>query len=195
MSAAELATIAIALDHADCHFHQTHIVLFSDSQRVLRAIQIGDVSGSKRMLLYRILKAIASSTKKNTNVRLKWVPAHEGIVGNGEADEAARAASSRKGKPLAPALERVREVEGVIRLINRDRSDDPTPFDSAGLAGQYTCKMDQALPGKHTLPTIRSFNVKSSSDPDPGKDRTLSTKPLPRQDWLSRKCNVRVRAR
>jgi ribonuclease HI len=136
--AAELAAIAIALDHADRHFHQTQIVLFSGSQRALRAIQIGDVSGSKRMLLYRILQAIASLTEKNTDVRLRWVPAHEGIVGNEEADEAAWAASSRKGKPSAPALERVREVEGVIRLINRDRSDNPTPFDSTGLAGQYT---------------------------------------------------------
>ena len=149
--AAELAAIAIALDHADRYFHQTQIVLFSDSQRALRAIQIGDVSGSKRMLLYRIQEAIARLAKKNTDVRLRWVPAHEGIVGNEEADEAARAASSRKGKPSAPARERVREVEGVIRLIDRDRSDDPTPFDSAGLAGQYTWKMDQALPGKHTL--------------------------------------------
>jgi hypothetical protein len=45
----------------------------------------------------------------------------------------------------------VREVEGVIRLIDRDRSDNPTLFHSTGLAGQYTLKMDQALPGKHTL--------------------------------------------
>jgi hypothetical protein len=74
-----------------------------------------------------------------------------GDLGNEEADEAARAASSQMGKPTAPALERVREVEGVIRLINRDRSDNPTPFDSTGLAGQHTWKMDQALPGKHTL--------------------------------------------
>jgi ribonuclease HI len=136
--AAELAAIAVALDRTDRHFHQTQIVLFFDSQRALRAIQIGDVSGSKRMLLYRILQAIASLTKKNTDVRLRWVPAHEGIVGNEEADEAARAASSRKGKPSAPALERVRKVEGVIRLIDRDRSDNPTPLDSTGLAGQYT---------------------------------------------------------
>jgi hypothetical protein len=66
------------------------------------------------------------------------VPAHKGIVGKEEADEAARAASSRKGKPLAPALERVREVERISRLISWDRSDNPTPFDSIGLASQYT---------------------------------------------------------
>jgi hypothetical protein len=79
------------------------------------------------------------------------VPAHERIAGKEETDEAARAASSRNGKPSAPALERVRKVEGVIRLIDRDRSDNPTPFDPTGLAGQYTWKIDQALPGKHTL--------------------------------------------
>jgi hypothetical protein len=63
------------------------------------------------------------------------VPAHEGIVGNEEADEAARIASSQKGRPTALTLERVREVEGVIRLINRDRSENPTLFDSLGLTG------------------------------------------------------------
>jgi ribonuclease HI len=69
--ATELAAIAIALDHADRYFHQTQIVLFSDSQRALRAIQIGDVSGSKRILLYRIQEVIARLAKKNTDVRLR----------------------------------------------------------------------------------------------------------------------------
>jgi hypothetical protein len=85
------------------------------------------------MLLHRISEAIAKLVRKNTSVRFRWVLAHEGIIGNEEADEAARAASSQKGRLTAPALERVREVEGVIRLINRDRSDDPTLFDSLGL--------------------------------------------------------------
>jgi hypothetical protein len=65
------------------------------------------------------------------------VPVYKGIVGNEEADKAARAASSQKSRLTAPALERVQEVEGVIRLINRDRSDDPTLFDSSGLTSQY----------------------------------------------------------
>jgi len=36
---------------------------------------------SKRMLLYRISEAIARLVRKNTSVRFRWVPAHEGIVG------------------------------------------------------------------------------------------------------------------
>jgi ribonuclease HI len=87
------------------------------------------------MLLHRISEAIAKLVRKNTSVKFRWVLAHEGIVGNEEADEAARVALSQKGRLTALALERVQEVKGVIRLINRDRSDDPTLFDSLGLAG------------------------------------------------------------
>ena len=63
------------------------------------------------------------------------MPAYEGIVGNEVADEAARAASGQKGRLTALVLERVREVAGVIRLINRDRNEDPNPFDTTRLPG------------------------------------------------------------
>jgi hypothetical protein len=36
-------------------------------------------------------------------------------------------------------------------MIPRDRSDDPIPFDSTGLADQCMWKKDQTLPGRHTL--------------------------------------------
>jgi hypothetical protein len=87
----------------------------------------------------------------------------EETVGDEEADKAARAASCQKGRPTAPALERVREVEGVIQLINRNRSDNPTLFDSSGLAGQYTWKTDQALPGTHTLRLYGSLKSDQSA--------------------------------
>jgi hypothetical protein len=85
------------------------------------------------------------------DLRFRWSPGHEGVVGNEEADNAARETSSHTGKPMAPALERMREVAGVISLINRDRSEDPNPFDTTRLPGQYTWKLDQALFGKHTV--------------------------------------------
>jgi hypothetical protein len=59
--------------------------------------------------------------------------------------------SKNDGGILCGILPRVREVGGVIQLINRDRSENPTPFDTTRLPGQYIWKMDQALPGKHTL--------------------------------------------
>lgn len=61
---------------------------------------------------------------------------HEGVVGNEEANDAAQEASSQEGKPTALARERVREVADVIRLMNEDRSDNPTSFDTKRLPGQ-----------------------------------------------------------
>jgi ribonuclease HI len=103
--AAELAAIAMALEYADRHLHQTQLVLFSDSQQALRAIQSGEVSGSKKMLSYRISEATAKLVRKNTSTRFRWVPAHEGIVADEEADEAARVASNKNDTPTAPALD------------------------------------------------------------------------------------------
>jgi hypothetical protein len=54
-------------------------------------------------------------------------------------------------------------VAGVIRLINRDRSEGPNPFDTTRLPGQYTWKMDQALPGKHTLQLYGSLTSDQAS--------------------------------
>jgi hypothetical protein len=56
-------------------------------------------------------------------------------VGNEEANDVAREALSREGRLIALVRERVREVGGVIRLINRDRSENPTPFDTIKLPG------------------------------------------------------------
>lgn len=42
----------------------------------------------------------------------------------------------------AAALERVQEVSGIIRLINRDRSGDLILFDTTSMPGQYTWKKD-----------------------------------------------------
>jgi ribonuclease HI len=46
------------------------------------------------MLLHRISEVIAKLVRKNTSVEFRWVLAHEGIVGNEEADEVARVVSS-----------------------------------------------------------------------------------------------------
>jgi hypothetical protein len=73
------------------------------------------------------------------------------VCGNTEADRAAREAASRDSIPTAPPARRIREVVGVIRLVENDRKSDLTILDSEGLPGQYTWKLKQALPGQHTL--------------------------------------------
>lgn len=76
------------------------------------------------------------------DLRFRWSLGYSGIIGNKEADEAARIESSRKGKLTAPILERVREVSGVVRLINKDRSKDLTALDTTSMPGRYTWKID-----------------------------------------------------
>jgi hypothetical protein len=161
---AEIAAIATALKYAQEHLKQVQqLVVFSDSQQALRAIQAGNDARTGRALLSKIAESIETLCRAGIDLRFRWSPGHEGVVGNEEADDAAREASSHTGKPTAPALERVREVAGVIRLINRDRSEDPTPFDTTRLPGQYTWKLDQALPGKHTLQLYGSLTSDQAS--------------------------------
>jgi ribonuclease HI len=161
---AEIAAIAAALKYAQEHLKQVQrLVVFSDSQQALRAIQAGNDARTGRALLSKIVESIETLCRAGIDLTFRWSPGHEGVVGNKEADDAAREALSHTGKLTAPALERVREVAGVIRLINRDRSEDPNPFDTTRLPGQYTWKLDQALPGKHTLQLYGSLTSDQAS--------------------------------
>jgi hypothetical protein len=51
----------------------------------------------------------------------------------------------------------------VIRLIENDRKSDPALFSSEGLPGQCTWKLDQALPGRHTLRLYGAFSSEQAS--------------------------------
>jgi hypothetical protein len=82
-----------------------------------------------------VILLIEALCRAEIDLRFRWSADHEGVVGNEEADDAAREASIQAGKPAAPVLEKVRGVAGVIRLINRSRSEDPNPFDTTRLLG------------------------------------------------------------
>jgi ribonuclease HI len=136
---AEIAAIAAALKYAQVDLKQVQqLVVFSDSQQALRAIQAGNDARTGRALLSKIAESVKTLCRAGIDSRYRWSPGHEGVVGNEVADDAAREASSHTGNPTALARERVREVAGVIRLLNRDRSEDPDPFDTTRLPGQYT---------------------------------------------------------
>jgi ribonuclease HI len=66
------------------------------------------------VLLGRIAEGIDALSKTGIDVHFRWSPGHKGVVGNEEANDAAREVLSQEGRLTALARERVREVEGVI---------------------------------------------------------------------------------
>jgi hypothetical protein len=117
------------------HNRRLGLVVFTDSQHALRAIQAGNNARTGRELLQKISRHTVSFYKAGIDLQFRWSPGYSGIIGNEQADKVVRDTSSQEDTPTVSTLERVREVVGIIRLINRDRSDNPTPFDAIGLPG------------------------------------------------------------
>jgi hypothetical protein len=63
-------------------------------------------------------ESIDALSKIGIDVRFRWSPGYEGVVGNEEVNDAARQASSREGRPTAPAL---REGAGGGRCNPTDK--------------------------------------------------------------------------
>jgi ribonuclease HI len=97
---AEIAAISAALEYAQEHLKPLlqlaalDLVVFSDSQQALRAIQAGNDARTGRALLGKIAESIDALSKAGMDARLRWSPGHEGVVVNEEANDAAREASS-----------------------------------------------------------------------------------------------------
>jgi ribonuclease HI len=138
----EIAVVAAALECAQEHtdsppqYRRLELVVFTDSQHALRAIQAGNDARSRRELLQKISRHIVSLYRARIDLQFRWSPGYSGITGNEQADKVAKDTSSQTGTSTALVLERVREVAGVIRLTNRDSSDNPTPFDTIRVQNQ-----------------------------------------------------------
>jgi hypothetical protein len=65
------------------------LVVLSDSHQALRAIQAGNDVGTGWALLTRIVERVETLGKEGIDVRFSWSLGHEGVVGNGEANDAA----------------------------------------------------------------------------------------------------------
>jgi ribonuclease HI len=85
---AEIAAISAALEYAleqpkpQQQVATTKLVVFLDSQQALRAIQAGNNASTGRALLGKIIESIEALSKAGIDVRFKWSPGHEGVVGN-----------------------------------------------------------------------------------------------------------------
>jgi ribonuclease HI len=158
----EIAAIAVALDYAQESFEQEppkypfealrlRVTIVSDSQYALEAIRVGNGARSERASSPKDSRVFLRPRRARDRCRIQMGARTRRVCGNTEVDRAAREAASRDNILTAPPARRIREVVGVIRLVENDRKSDLTIFDSEGLPGQYTWKLNQALPGQHTL--------------------------------------------
>ena len=92
-------------------------LFFTDSIKALAAIQAGNKATSGRAILRDISLLLRQRVSNSESTRLAWCPGHKGIPGNERANTVARQATAVQGKPTAPIDERIRELKGVLQLI------------------------------------------------------------------------------
>jgi ribonuclease HI len=97
MLGAELAAIAEATEHAWRHTTDTRLVVMSDSQHALKAIDQGYSYGSKQAQIARTTRSIKELDEKEIHTNFRWIPAHAGVEGNERAEQAAKEATHQPG--------------------------------------------------------------------------------------------------
>jgi hypothetical protein len=137
--------------------------IFTDSTKALSAIKTGNKATSCRAILRDISLLLRQRTRWSQLPKLAWSPGHKGIPSNEKANTVARQATAVQGEPSAPVDERIQELKGVLQLIEKDRSDNPTLTRRHRNVGQYTWQLDQALPGKHTLALYGNISSEEAS--------------------------------
>ncbi|TKA50283.1 hypothetical protein B0A49_13633 [Cryomyces minteri] len=119
-----------------------HVRIFSDSKSALRAISWARRAESQA-LVARITQCL-----QDKDVSLHWVSRHSKVPGNEAARELAKKATEIES---ATALQSVARPLSVVHREARKLCFQPKMNDStSSKVGQYTRKIDRALPGKHT---------------------------------------------
>ncbi|EKG09366.1 Reverse transcriptase, partial [Macrophomina phaseolina MS6] len=98
--AAELQGLVMALELAEAEMvhGKRKIAVFTDNQAALRALVTpGEQSG--QYLLSSIIAKLTGLQQKGASVGFHWIPAHQGVPGNEEADKLAKAAA-REGRAV-----------------------------------------------------------------------------------------------
>jgi ribonuclease HI len=107
--AAELQGISLALRIADedttIKEKKSKIIIYADNQAAIRTTA-KPVGKSGAYLLKEIVRQINKLHAQGNTIELRWIPAHTGIHGNEQADEAAKEATGwRKYGPAYPPAE------------------------------------------------------------------------------------------
>jgi hypothetical protein len=90
-----------------------------------------------------------------------WVLGHQNILGNELAHVAAQDTTKLGSKPTTDLTARIREHRAVRDLVIKEvkrQAEESLRETGLGTWGQYTQRLDAALPGKHTLKLYGSLD-------------------------------------
>lgn len=159
---ADLTGIWYALQHARRTIRKSaHVYVATANRGALIAIQKGHDATSGGETRHKVAETVLELESVGHRVTMFWVPFDRKIRGLDEARAAARAATSDNSKPTLQPSERVRELSGVLRLIDRERSKKLHVSEEDFRVRYYTWKMDRAWSGRHTL---RLYGALSSDE-------------------------------
>jgi hypothetical protein len=162
MLSAELMGIQYALLHARNTIRKAaHIYVATTSRDALTAIRQDREATKGQETLHKIADAVRDLERVDHRVTIFLVPWDRNIRGVKEAKSAAQAVTTPNSRPTAQLSERVRELSGVLRLIDQERSKKLHLDEDDDRVKYYTWKMDRAWSGKHTL---RLYGALSSDE-------------------------------
>ncbi|GBN62636.1 hypothetical protein AVEN_70409-1 [Araneus ventricosus] len=90
---AEIAAVLLALEQIS-DFLERKFIIYTDSLSVLESLKSFYVHSQHQPLVLNVLHLLNKLASRDFNILLCWVPSHVGIVGNEEADKAAKLATA-----------------------------------------------------------------------------------------------------
>ncbi|KAG9656471.1 hypothetical protein KCV03_g9981, partial [Aureobasidium melanogenum] len=160
---AEIHAIKQAIDYIvpvrSWSYH--HYIIASDSQDAIRAFKKGNTATKDREALQGLIASFDEAERYRVNIRLLWVPAHQGVLGNELAHTAAQGMTNPGSRPTSDLTARIREHRATRNLVAKEaqrRAMEKQREKGLGTWGQYTQRLDAALPGKHTLKLYGSLD-------------------------------------
>lgn len=160
---AEIHAIKQAIDYIvpvrSWSYH--HYIIATDSQDAIRAFKKGNAATKDREALQGLIASFDEAERYKVNIRLLWVPAHQGVLGNELAHTAAQGMTNPGSRPTSDLTARIREHRATRNLVAKEvqrRAMEKQREIGLGTWGQYTQRLDAALPGKHTLKLYGSLD-------------------------------------
>jgi len=159
---ADLTVLWYALQHARKTIRKSaHVYVATANRDALAAIRKGVHATAGRETLHKLAEAVLDLYGVGHRVTIFLVPGDRNIRGVYEARAAVQAATSENSKPTLQPSERVRELSGMLHLIDRERSKPLHVNEGDVRVRYYTWKMDRAWSASHTL---RLYGALSSDE-------------------------------